>query len=104
MHRRNTGAGYTVPDWGSSKRSPVPWLEPWLVGNEGQLPDVNLHGGRPMAKTSPARRLSRITRSGVAELPNNAAWLLAKALKPATSAAAGASSVAGGVSDAASST
>jgi len=36
-----------------------------------------------MGKTGLGHRLSRVTRSGVTELPNNAAWLLSKALKPA---------------------
>src|SRR5690349_9383109 len=80
------------------------WLEPRLVGRRGQLQDLRPARGRLMTKNSPARHLSRITRNGMAELPNNAAWLLSKALKPVTSAAAGASSVAGGVSEAASST
>jgi len=59
--------------------------------------------GVPMAKTKAARRLSRVTRTGLSELPSNATWLLAKALKPALTAAGGASSVAESVSGAASS-
>ena len=56
-----------------------------------------------MGKTKSVRRLSRITRTGLTELPDNAAWLLSKALRPALSAASGVSSVGEGISDAASS-
>jgi hypothetical protein len=56
-----------------------------------------------MGKTGSVRRLSRITRTGLIELPDNAAWLLSKALKPALSAASGVSSVREGISDVASS-
>ncbi|MGN6175631.1 MAG: hypothetical protein ACTHPS_22175 [Streptosporangiaceae bacterium] len=56
-----------------------------------------------MGKTKPVRRLSRITATGLTELPDNAAWLLSKALRPALSAASGVSSVGEGISDAASS-
>src|SRR5512132_4615870 len=50
-----------------------------------------------MAKT--ASRISRATRTGLTELPGNAAWLLSKALGPAISTAAGASSAASSVGD-----
>ena len=50
-----------------------------------------------MAK--PASRISRATRTGLTELPGNAAWLLSKALGPAISSAAGASSAASSVGD-----
>jgi hypothetical protein len=54
-----------------------------------------------MAKTTrPRRRLSRVAVTGLKEIPANAAWVLAKALRPATE---GASAVAEHVSDAASS-
>jgi hypothetical protein len=42
-----------------------------------------------MGKASPARRPSRLIRNGLRDLPDNAAWLLSKALKPVTLAAAG---------------
>lgn len=102
LHRPGADVGYECRIW--VPKVTVPWLEPWFVGNRGRYQTYNPHGGRPMAKTSPARRLTRITTSSLAELPNNAAWLLSKALKPVTSAAAGASSAAEGVSDAVSST
>ena len=56
-----------------------------------------------MGKTGSVRRLSRITRTGLTELPDNAVWLLSKALKPALAAASGVSSVGEGISDVASS-
>lgn len=76
----------------------VPALGYWKPAHSsGTTPGV------PMAKITAARRLSRATRTGLTELPSNATWLLAKALKPALSAAGGASSVAESVSGAASS-
>ena len=54
-----------------------------------------------MAKTTrPRKRLSHVAVTGLKEIPANAAWVLAKALHPATE---GASTLADHVSDAASS-
>jgi hypothetical protein len=54
-----------------------------------------------MAETTrPRKRLSHVAVTGLKEIPANAAWVLAKALRPATE---GASTVAEHVSDAASS-
>jgi hypothetical protein len=44
-----------------------------------------------MGNAKPARRLSRAIRTGLRDLPSNAAWLLSKALAPAVSAGKGAS-------------
>jgi hypothetical protein len=44
-----------------------------------------------MGNAKPAQRLSRATRTGLRDLPSNAAWLLSKALVPAVSAGEGAS-------------
>jgi hypothetical protein len=37
-----------------------------------------------MAKTAPTRKLRQVMGTGLADLPTNAAWLLSKALKPAS--------------------
>src|SRR4249919_1844769 len=53
-----------------------------------------------MAKKNSPNRISKAARTGVRELPSNAAWLLAKAIRPA---AGGASQLVDHVSDAAAS-
>jgi colicin import membrane protein len=98
--RQNVGGA--VADRDATQKSPIPCIRPRLVGRASQLRDGTTGGG-PMGNTKRARRLSRLTTTGLSELPTNAAWLLSKALKPALSAATGASSVTEGVSGAASS-
>jgi hypothetical protein len=44
-----------------------------------------------MGNVKPARRLSRATRTGLRDLPSNAAWLVSKALTPVLSVGEGAS-------------
>src|SRR5580693_5769247 len=58
------------------------------------------HGaGGFMGNAKPVRRMSSAARTGLKELPANAAWVLSKALAPAVSAKTGASKATSSVGD-----